>query len=111
MAFVDLLPGAGMYYQYFVSSPSICDVQSHISNMIKSSQVNKDNSKTRAAKRILTINDADAILRALNKKHPVDKAGMKQKFDEEIAAFINSGTHLIEDLCNQGREIPEGADF
>lgn len=77
--------------------------------MVKSLQINKD--KPSVAKRILSTSETAAILRVFEEKHSWGGPGMRAKFDEEIAALINSGATLIKVSCTEGREIPEGADF
>lgn len=81
----------------------------HTSNIVQSLQVDKD--KPNAVKRILSTSGNAAILRAFKGKHQLGGPDKRAKFDEEIAALITSGANLIKVSCNEGREIPEGADF
>lgn len=77
--------------------------------MIESLQVDENNPKV--AKRILSTSDTYAIVNAFKEKHQLGVPGIRAKFDEEVATLITSGANLIKVSCNEGREIPEGADF
>lgn len=77
--------------------------------MIESLQIDENNPK--AVKRILSTSDTYAIVNAFKEKHQLGVPGIRAKFDEEVATLITSGANLIKVSCNEGREIPEGADF